>query len=179
MDCLFLNVFSLRPEGFCCWYVQLPLTWKMYLLSTFNLMTKSCSTSKLILYGSECFFEILFLKTFHLHFLWSYFSVWTAHVVDSFDSAISLRAFWINSSSFSENKNRRINQIKSTWTTYSYSMNPPKARNTWVTDRHPMATKRKLILSFIICDLSSALFSYTQTSLFHLNGHTTLLHPKA
>lgn len=103
--------------------------------------------------------------------------MWTAHVVESFDSAISLRAFWINSSSFSENKNRRINQIKLIWTTYPYSMNPQKPRKTWVTDRHQIATQRKGNL-VLYCDLSSALFSYTQTFLFHLNGHTTLLHPK-
>ena len=30
----------------------------------------------------------------------------------------------------------------------------------------------------LYCDFSSALFSYTHTSLFHLNDHTTLLHPK-
>lgn len=178
MDCLFLNVFILRPEGFFCSYVQLLLTWRMYSLSTSNLMTKSRSTSKFILYGYECFLEILFLKTFHLPFLWSYFPVWTAHVVDSFDSAISLRAFCINSSSFSENKNRRINHIKSTYTTYPYSMNPPKSRNTWVTDRQTSNGNKKKGNLVLYCDLSSALFSYMHTSLFHLNGHTALLHLK-
>ena len=33
------------------------------------MMTKSLSTSKFILYGYECFLEILLLKTFHLPFL--------------------------------------------------------------------------------------------------------------
>lgn len=133
------------------------------------MMTKSCSTSKFILYG--CFTSLFYKAISQCG------QLMTAHVVESFDSAISLRAFWINSSSFSENKNRRINEINLIWTTYPYSMNPQKPRKTWVTDRHQMATQRKGNL-VLYCDLSSALFSYTQASLFHLNGHTTLLHPK-